>query len=157
MAEDTANDKIHVRWQGAPLGPSPVAIDRCNNRFPYSIVWGPLPPITCCVPCVGHMGITDSIGRIHDFQGPYYIGVDNFMVGCVWRYAVVSGPGDTEWDAAVQRADASYAQKFHDICCENCHHHAAAALTESGRPHSLLSAWIYCCLYGRCTWCPYPH
>ena len=105
MAEDTANDKIHVRWQGAPLGPSPVAIDRCNNRFPYSIVWGPLPPITCCIPCVGHMvcfvsnlhcrivcssapalvpqGITDSIGRIHDFQGPYYIGVDNFMVRCL--------------------------------------------------------------------------
>ena len=59
-------------------------VDVCNNRFPYSIVWGPLPPITCCCPVVGHMGIGDSQGRIHDFAGPYCIGVDDFMVGCVW-------------------------------------------------------------------------
>ena len=51
---------------------------------------GPLPPITCCIPCIGHMGIADSKGYIHDFAGPYYIGVDDFMVGPVWRYATLS-------------------------------------------------------------------
>ena len=75
------------------------------------------------------------------------------QVGCVLRYAPVSGPGDEGWDAAIERADAIYNERMHNICCDNCHHHTALALTESGRPHTLLSSWIYCCLYGRCNWC----
>lgn len=131
-------------------------VDVCNNRFPYSIVWGPLPPITCCCPCVGHMGIGDSQGRIHDFAGPYHIGIDDFMVNCVWRYAIVSGPEDEGWDVAISKADDTYSGRMHDIVCDNCHHHTAVALAQSGRPQKgcggLLGAWIYCCVYGRCTW-----
>ena len=163
--------------------PTSATIERCESKFPYAIVWGPLGPLTCCCPCVGHMGIADSQGKIHDFQGPYSIGIDEFMVGCVLRYAVVSGPGDEGWDAvrvslprcvvscgsplrvrrralpqAIERADSVYAQRIHDICCDNCHHHTALALNESGktclgRPHSLLSAWFYVCLMGRCVCC----
>ena len=137
-------------------------VDVINNRFPYSIVWGPLGPITCCCPCVGHMGISDSQGRIHDFAGPYCIGVDDFMVGCVWRYAIVSGPEDAQWDEAIERADDKYRGRMHDIICDNCHHHSAVALAEAGRPQrgcgGLLGAWFICCLHGRCTWwhCLYP-
>lgn len=129
-------------------------IDRHSNRYPYSIVWGPLGPLTCCCPCVGHMGIGDSHGRIHDFNGPYSIGVDNFMVGSVWRYSVVDGAeNDAGWDSAIERADTEYKKRMHNICCDNCHHHTALALTNSGRPHTLLSAWLHCCLFGRCTCC----
>lgn len=134
----------------------PPPIDIWNNRFPYSIVWGPLPPCTCCCPVVGHMGIGDSQGRIHDFAGPYCIGVDDFMVSCVWRYAVVSGPEDTNWDAAIEQADRKYRGRVHDIVCDNCHHHTAVALAHAGQPQKgcggLLGAWFICCLYGRCTW-----
>jgi hypothetical protein len=100
-------------------------VDVHNNRFPRSIVWGPLPPITCCCcPVVGHMGIGDSQGKIHDFAGPYHIGVDNFMVGCVWRYAKVPPKGDMDderWDEAIDKADAVYQQRMHDICCDSMH------------------------------------
>ena len=48
------------------LSPS---VDHSNQRYPFSIVWGPLGPLTCCCPCVGHMGIVDSKGMIHDFNG----------------------------------------------------------------------------------------
>ena len=75
------------------------------------------------------------------------------QVGCVLRYAPISGPGDEGWDAAIERADSIYNERMHNICCDNCHHHTALALTESGRPHTLLSSWIYCCLHGRCNWC----
>ena len=114
----------------------PPPVDVCNNRFPYSIVWGPLPPCTCCCPVVGHMGIGDSQGRIHDFAGPYCIGVDDFMVSCVWRYAVVSGPEDPNWDAAIEQADRKYRGRVHDIVCDNCHHHNGLhlPLTQT-RPH----------------------
>lgn len=108
--------------------------------------------MTCCMPCVGHMGIADSQGKIHDFAGPYCVGVDRFMVGCVLRYAPVPGAEEDPeaWDQAIKRADDVYKQRIHNICCDNCHHHAALALTESGRPHSLLSAWFLCCLGGTC-------
>eukprot|EP00930_Biecheleria_cincta_P017681 TRINITY_DN13982_c0_g1_i1.p1 TRINITY_DN13982_c0_g1~~TRINITY_DN13982_c0_g1_i1.p1 ORF type:complete len:162 (+),score=16.30 TRINITY_DN13982_c0_g1_i1:25-486(+) len=133
---------------------SQVLIDLGRQRFPYSVVWGPLGPLTCCCPCVGHLGIADSQGKIHDFNGSRSIGVDRFMVGTVWRYAVVGSPAEAaQWDAAIARADAEYKQHNHDICCDNCHHHAALALTEFGRPHSLLSIWFLCCLHGRCTCC----
>uniref|UniRef100_A0A7S0JIW0 Transmembrane protein 222 n=1 Tax=Calcidiscus leptoporus TaxID=127549 RepID=A0A7S0JIW0_9EUKA len=126
-------------------------VDMEHNRFPYAIVWGPLCPITCCFPCVGHMGIGDSKGRIHDFNGPYSIGVDHFMVGEVWRYFVVSGPEDRGWDAAIARADREYEGRMHNICCDNCHHHTALALTEGGRPHGLLSACLLVATKGKCT------
>ena len=119
---------MHRGDMGAPK------VDLSMNRFPYSVVWGPLGPCTCCCPCVGHMGIGDSTGRIHDFAGPYYIGCDDFMVGCVWRYAVLDVDDARAWDAAIERADAVYRERMHNICCDNCHHHAALALTEFGRP-----------------------
>lgn len=136
---------------------SVVSVDIARQRFPYAVVWGPLGPLTLCCPCVGHMGIGDSQGRVHDFNGPYSIGVDQFMVGCVWRYAVVhdAASAPSEWDAAIERADTTYKRRMHNICCDNCHHHVGAALTESGRPHGLLSSWFLCCLNGNCTWCHY--
>jgi transmembrane protein 222 len=55
------------------------------------------------------MGIADSQGKIHDFAGPYCIGVDRFMVGLVLRYARVEGAEEDPegWDEAIQKADAS--------------------------------------------------
>ena len=155
MVSNPARD-VTMMWRDTPT------VDLANNRFPSSIVWGPLGPLTCCCPVVGHMGIADSQGRIHDFAGPHCIGVDDFMVGCVWRYAVVPNSEDDIWDASIDKADSHYNQQMHNICCNNCHHHAAMALEESGRPQwgcgGLLSVWLYCCLHGRCTWwhCLYP-
>ena len=88
-----------------------ASIDRRRDRYPFCLVWGPLPLITsetlptttasssrfgfrvsvadssaahCVVllavirwllPFIGHMGICDSEGKVHDFAGPYHIGV----------------------------------------------------------------------------------
>ena len=50
-------------------------------RFPYCIVWTPLPMISWFLPFIGHTGIAMSNGIIHDFAGPYYIEVDNLSFG----------------------------------------------------------------------------
>ena len=69
---------------------------------------------------------------------------------------------ESEHVTCPSRKDSHYNQQMHNICCNNCHHHAAMALEESGRPQwgcgGLLSVWLYCCLHGRCTWwhCLYP-
>lgn len=52
-----------------------------KNRFPYCIVWTPLPPITWIFPFIGHIGICYSNGVIRDFAGPYFVSEDNMAFG----------------------------------------------------------------------------
>ena len=40
--------------------------------FPMCIVWTWLPPISFLLPFVGHVGVTDSRGLIHDFIGMFF-------------------------------------------------------------------------------------
>ena len=122
------------------------------------------------------MGICDSKGRVHDFAGPYTIGVDRFMVGPVTKYLPIDpdsfGPSDAplgspiaddgvdsiaergesavqRWDAAVVESDKMYAQQMHNICCNNCHHHSATALANAGLPTTRFGAWLMITLRGR--------
>lgn len=61
-------------------------IEPHRNRFPYCIVWTPLPLITALLPFIGHTGICDADGVIHDFSGPYTITVDDFAFGDPTKY-----------------------------------------------------------------------
>jgi hypothetical protein len=53
--EDTRHGDVHALF--------------IQQRYPYCIVWTPLPPITWLVPFIGHMGIATSAGIIYDFAG----------------------------------------------------------------------------------------
>ena len=54
-------------------------VDVQRDRFPFSIVWTPLPLLTWLFPFIGHLGIARSDGLVHDFAGPYYIHVWFFI------------------------------------------------------------------------------
>jgi hypothetical protein len=124
-------------------GPISMVVDPAKNRYPFAIVWGLLPPLTWIFPLIGHMGICDSRGRVHDFAGPYFIGVspasaaacflksfvflqiDDFMAGPVMMYWQINPEdfikGDKEnaakiWDQAIEKADGDYAKLMHNIC-----------------------------------------
>ena len=56
-------------------------IDAESARFPYCIVWTPLPLISWFVPFIGHTGIAVSDGVIHDFSGPYMVTIDDLAFG----------------------------------------------------------------------------
>lgn len=125
---------------------SPVkdaGVDAPRQRFPYSLVWGPLPVITWLLPFIGHMGLCDSEGRVHDFAGPYFVGIDRFMTGTVHKYYQFrdAAASPRQWDEALARADGDYREMMHNLFCNNCHHHSARALTYFGVPSSQWSAW----------------
>jgi hypothetical protein len=105
-------------------------IDLSRDRFPYSIVWTPLPCITWLIPPIGHMGIAYSTGIIRDFAGPYFVSEDNLAFGKTTRYLQLDPTKikGREWDAAVHEASEEYKKRMHNICCDNCHSHVAMAL-----------------------------
>mmetsp|Transcript_46429 Transcript_46429/g.34104 ORF Transcript_46429/g.34104 Transcript_46429/m.34104 type:complete len:112 (+) Transcript_46429:43-378(+) len=80
--------KFNGQVQGMNFYPSPESakIQARDARFPYCIVWTPLPLITWLIPCIGHTGIALSQGVIHDFAGPFTIGIDNLAFGETHKY-----------------------------------------------------------------------
>ncbi|KAJ6650834.1 hypothetical protein lerEdw1_002882 [Lerista edwardsae] len=79
---------------GGSGGSSSAGLDLERCRFPYCVVWTPIPVLTWLFPIVGHMGICTSAGVIQDFAGPYYVSVSEglfptircsiFNRGCVF-------------------------------------------------------------------------
>ncbi|XP_023670654.1 transmembrane protein 222-like isoform X2 [Paramormyrops kingsleyae] len=108
-------------------------IDPDKSRFPYCIVWTPIPGLSWLLPFIGHMGICTSSGVIRDFAGPYCVSEDDMAFGRptkYWRLDVskVCGGSPEVWDAAVRDASQQYGHKMHILCCDNCHSYVALAL-----------------------------
>ena len=120
------------------------------KRFPLSIVWTPLPCLTQLVPVIGHTGIGDSKGVLHDFAGPYYVSVDDLAFGETHKYVVLELEGVTpeQYDQAIKDADKTYCKRMHNICCDNCHSHVARVLNNlnyKGRSnYTMIDVWWMC-------------
>ena len=63
-----------------------VRVDHENQRYPYCIVWTPLPFVSYILPFIGHVGICTSEGVIHDFGGSGYVAVDSMTFGKPYKY-----------------------------------------------------------------------
>mmetsp|Transcript_12988 Transcript_12988/g.39313 ORF Transcript_12988/g.39313 Transcript_12988/m.39313 type:complete len:166 (-) Transcript_12988:229-726(-) len=97
--------------------------------FPYCLIWTPLPLITWILPFVGHMGICDSSGTIHDFASPFHINRGRLTFGDPTRYIQMTEVGRDSWDRAVEAARCEYSQGHtYDFCSDNCHCFVAQAL-----------------------------
>eukprot|EP01025_Chloroclados_australasicus_P032339 TRINITY_DN32791_c0_g1_i1.p1 TRINITY_DN32791_c0_g1~~TRINITY_DN32791_c0_g1_i1.p1 ORF type:complete len:232 (+),score=4.70 TRINITY_DN32791_c0_g1_i1:80-775(+) len=103
------------------------------KRFPYCIVWTPIPLITWLFPFIGHMGICQSTGEILDFGGSYYINYDNFLFGNPTRYIkldlqqvqskqpLTDALSNSEWDLLLQRSIQVYQSRVYNFVGDNCH------------------------------------
>lgn len=102
------------------------------DRYPYSIVWTPLPIITWLIPLIGHTGIANSDGVIYDFGGSYYIAVDNFTFGRPTKFLRLdpSKAQGRDWNDAIQVSADRFGEQRHNIIVNNCHNHVADALNE---------------------------
>ena len=115
-----------------------TAVSSRDPDLSFCVLWSPLHPITALIPFIGHLGISDSRGRAHDFRGPYYVETDGsspipvMAFGRPTRYLKMDigelPGGATQWDEAIDEADGIYRQRMHNICCDNCHSHVARAL-----------------------------
>lgn len=107
-------------------------IDVPRHRYPFCIVWTPIPMLTWMFPFLGHMGIATSTGIIRDFAGPYYVSEDSMGFGWPTKYWVLDvtrvAGGARSWDAGIKEASDIYMHRMHSLCCDNCHSHVATAL-----------------------------
>ncbi|XP_012241259.1 transmembrane protein 222 [Bombus vosnesenskii] len=109
-----------------------LAINLERQKFPFCIVWTPLPILTYFLPIIGHVGIATSTGVIRDFAGPYHVAEDNMTFGKPTKYLQLNYTkakgGVQGWDSAVAHASEIYQNRMHNLCCDNCHSHVATAL-----------------------------
>lgn len=107
-------------------------MDIPNDKYPFCIVWTPIPLLTWLFPFIGHMGIALSSGVIRDFAGPYYVSEDNMAFGRPTKYWQLNPSkcknGASGWDSGVTEASEIYKGRMHNLCCDNCHSHVATAL-----------------------------
>ena len=123
-------------------------IDADQARFPYCIVWTPLPLITWFLPFIGHTGIAMSDGIIHDFAGPYTVTVDDLAFGETHKYVQLEIEEPVEFDGSILKADKIYEGMMHNICCNNCHSHVARALNKyqyrGKSDYTMINVWWMC-------------
>ncbi|XP_050741166.1 transmembrane protein 222 isoform X1 [Drosophila biarmipes] len=156
-----ASEDVQISMGGSGGGSGDGVPDRLppisekDQRFPYCIVWTPIPVLTWLLPMIGHMGICTSTGVIRDFAGPYFVSEDNMAFGRPTRYLrlhpkYVEG-GSYAWDEAVSKASVLYGTRMHNIFCDNCHSHVATALINmrykdsTGWNMVILSMWLFVC------------
>eukprot|EP00096_Caligus_rogercresseyi_P007991 TRINITY_DN2620_c0_g1_i1.p1 TRINITY_DN2620_c0_g1~~TRINITY_DN2620_c0_g1_i1.p1 ORF type:complete len:169 (-),score=26.25 TRINITY_DN2620_c0_g1_i1:159-665(-) len=111
-------------------------IDFRNHRYPFCVVWTPIPLLSWLFPFIGHTGICTSSGIIRDFAGPYYVSEDDMAFGNPTKYWKLDSEsivgGHSSWDSSVARASEVYSHRMHNLFCDNCHSHVAMALNEMG-------------------------
>eukprot|EP00933_Yihiella_yeosuensis_P077577 TRINITY_DN88151_c0_g1_i1.p1 TRINITY_DN88151_c0_g1~~TRINITY_DN88151_c0_g1_i1.p1 ORF type:complete len:202 (+),score=34.29 TRINITY_DN88151_c0_g1_i1:52-606(+) len=127
-------------------------IDLERQRFPYCIVWQPLPVITWICPIIGHLGMAGGDGQIWDFSGaPFGDGTGRMMCGDVVRYLQLNPRNcrKLRLNLAVQESNQIYRDRMHNICCDNCHSHVAVALEKAeykGRQRwnmVIIAFWVF--------------
>ncbi|CAG9464656.1 unnamed protein product [Pedinophyceae sp. YPF-701] len=109
------------------------------ERFPLCIVWTPIPVVTWIMPFVGHMGVGDSRGLLHDFLGHGTINTGRLGFGSPARYLRV-GDGKTlslpddagkTWDDAVRLSVEDFKTEDYSFFTNNCHTFVGAVLSRA--------------------------
>lgn len=132
-------------------------MDHKKSRYPFCIVWTPIPILTWICPLIGHMGIAMASGVIRDFAGPYYVSEDEMAFGKPTKYWQLhpekAQGGRQGWDTGVAEASEVYKTRMHNLCCDNCHSHVAYALNsmqyEGSMSWNMVKLWFFMLVYGK--------
>jgi hypothetical protein len=168
--DDDAETGFRSEFGTVGMPSLPPATPRINHEreiYPYCIVWTPLPMISWFLPFIGmtlpqiamissviifclphlsgHTGIGDSRGVIHDFAGPYHIGVGNLAFSKPTKYLQLdpSKCFAANWDDGLKEGCDCYRKRMHNICCDNCHSHVAKCLNVMAYSKFLVFAFFH--------------
>ena len=148
MSENSEN--YQTEEEQKILGKKPqkqYKINKSRHRYPFCLVWTPIPCISWLIPCIGHTGICDSEGIIYDFSGPYYVSIDNMAFGNPTKFVILdlSQKEFYEYDKAVQTATIKYNKMDYNFFTNNCHSFVAYALNKlkfKGRSdYNMVDVW----------------
>lgn len=130
--KEEINKEILIFNSDTQLNSEPKKICPNKNRYPYCIVWTPIPFLTYLIPCIGHTGIANSEGIIHDFAASFYVNIDDFSFGKPTKYyqLELTDKEKYEFDNAVQKGDLIYNNLRHNLFWNNCHSHVAYVLNQ---------------------------
>ncbi|KNC87089.1 hypothetical protein SARC_00765 [Sphaeroforma arctica JP610] len=120
----------HQVSHGAHTGVGPI--EPAIARFPFCLVWTPLPVITWFLPFVGHTGIASSTGVIRDFAGSFMVNEDDMAFGSPTRYVQLD-PAKVRsltytYNESIRTISIDFNQKQHNLFLQNCHSHVACCL-----------------------------
>ncbi|XP_030467674.1 protein RTE1-HOMOLOG isoform X2 [Syzygium oleosum] len=152
--ESNGDSELHVTMEES--SPKSFQIDPRRARFPYCVVWSPLPVISWFIPFIGHVGICREDGVILDFAGPNFVCVDNFTFGAATRYLQISkekcsflpctsdynnedqnredefGRDMSTWDEALRKSTQEFQHRHYNLFTCNCHSFVANNLNRLG-------------------------
>lgn len=164
MSRDSENRWEQARFLGPRRGDPNFEskIVREQGRFPYSIVWTPLPLITWILPFIGHIGICDSRGVCYDFAGSHFIGIDDLAFGHALKYVPLDTakiPTRNEqslqstYDNSIDGGNDIYEHRTHNIFLDNCHSHVATCLNRMQYANksdwNMVSVWLLATTKGK--------
>ncbi|KAL7675616.1 hypothetical protein ACOME3_001882 [Neoechinorhynchus agilis] len=117
-----------------------------SPRYPFSVVWVPIPLISWIIPMCGHLGICNSRGIIHDFAGSETVNIDDMLFGNpTLCYRILPGGPLTnddafvaKWDSEITENTEKYKRKNHYLIFSNCHSFVSDILRNLG-----YSFWTY--------------
>ena len=147
--ETSENIEIKNKYE---IGRPKLKIDLERQRYPYCIVWTPIPCITWLLPCIGHAGICTSEGVIHDFAGPYFVSVDNMAFGNPTKYIFLDLDSREieKYDDAIEGGKDDYSEQMYSFCCNNCHSFIARCLNKlkyKGKTnYTMIHVWWMLCI-----------
>ncbi|KAF5290601.1 hypothetical protein FQA39_LY14667 [Lamprigera yunnana] len=123
---------VETETSAQNMGPENLQVDAARSRFPYCVVWTPIPLLSWFIPVIGHMGIALSTGVIRDFAGPYFVSEDNMAFGRPTKYWQLHSSkavgGAAGFDRSVTEASEVYKTRMHNLFLDNCHSHVAMSL-----------------------------
>ena len=158
--KDTVNTKKNYDSKNVVTYPSSDIVSQKNidiksSHFPYCIVWTPIPILTYLIPSIGHTGIGNSSGIIHDFAASFFVSVDDFAFGKPTKYIKLelTEQEKYDWDRAILKGDNKYNMEEHNLFINNCHSHVAYVLNQlnyKGRNnYTMVSIWWMLIAKGR--------
>ena len=155
ITKSDENENCEIKEKNKTRFKPKVKLDMIKQRYPYCLVWTPLPCFTWFFPSIGHVGICTSKGIIHDFAGPYYVSEDDMAFGNPTKYILLDLDSREfdEYDKAIEIGTSDYKQKFYSFCFNNCHSYVARCLNrlkyKGKTSYTMIHVWWMFCIKGR--------